>query len=172
MQLPLFAAIAAFVATGALAQTPALSGDPPCAGDIHRAFDFWIGKWDVFVPDGTKAGENIIASEENGCLLVERWKGAGGSTGQSYNFYDHAQKKWRQVWISPGTTIDYAGGLNAAGEMVLEGTIGYSGGTTAPFRGTWTKLGGGDVRQHFQQYNAETETWDDWFVGIYRKKAQ
>ncbi len=171
MKLHLIAALAAWAAAPAVAETP-LSGDPPCTDEIHRAFDFWIGTWDVFAPDGTKAGENVITAEENGCLLVERWKGAGGSTGQSYNFYDNALKKWRQVWISPGTTIDYSGGLNAGGAMVLEGTIGYSTGTTAPFRGTWTTLDGGDVRQHFQQYDAAAKTWNDWFIGIYRKKAE
>lgn len=165
-------ALAAVLASaGAASAQDGAALKPSCADDIYHAFDFWIGEWEVTSPDGTIAGYNSITRQEYGCLLVERWKGAGGSTGQSYNFYDHALKKWRQVWVSPGVTIDYAGGLNDAGEMVLEGTIGYANGVVAPFRGVWTKLGDGAVRQHFQQYNAETKTWDDWFVGIYKKKA-
>lgn len=171
MKLHHIAALAAWGAGAAFAETP-LNDASPCTDDVHRAFDFWIGTWDVFAPDGAKAGENVITAEENGCLLVERWTGAGGSTGQSYNFYDYALKKWRQVWISPGTTIDYSGGLNADGAMALEGTIAYANGTIAPFRGTWTALKDGAVRQHFQQYDAAAKIWDDWFIGIYRKKAQ
>ncbi len=143
----------------------------PCDAPAYRAFDFWIGEWEVFTPDGNKAGENIISREEYGCLLVERWTGASGSTGQSYNFYDPGKKKFRQVWVSVGATIDYAGGLNDDGEMVLKGDIDYHNGTSAPFKGTWTLQDDGSVRQYFQQYNAETKNWDDWFTGIYKKKT-
>lgn len=144
----------------------------PCTEDIYRAFDFWAGAWDVFDTAGNKAGANVITVEEYGCLLVERWTNAAGQTGQSYNFVDLASRKWRQVWVSAGATIDYAGGLNAEGAMVLEGTIGYPAGTVAPFRGTWTPLENGDVRQHFQQYDPEKKVWNDWFVGIYRRRAE
>jgi hypothetical protein len=142
----------------------------PCDEPHHAAFDFWVGAWEVFTPDGNKAGDNVITKEERGCLLVERWTAVQGGTGQSYNFHDNATGQWRQVWVSPGVTIDYAGGLDAEGRMVLEGTIGYRDGTTAPFRGTWTPLDNGDVRQHFEQYDAEAEAWTDWFEGIYRRR--
>lgn len=141
----------------------------PCDAAPYRAFDFWLGEWEVFGTDGNKAGDNIISKEENGCLLLEKWTSAGGGTGQSYNFYDPGLKKFRQVWVSTGANIDYAGGLNDAGEMVMEGEIFYRNGTSFPFRGTWTPNEDGSVRQYFQQYNPETETWDDWFTGIYKK---
>lgn len=141
---------------------------PPCTDDIYRAFDFWAGEWEVFNPQGKRAGHNSITVEENGCLLVEHWKGGGGGTGQSYNFVDQATGEWRQVWVSAGATIDYSGGLNDAGEMALEGQISYRNGKKAPFRGTWTLQDDGSVRQHFQQYDAQTQTWSDWFVGIYK----
>lgn len=143
---------------------------PGCDAEIYRAFDFWAGEWEVFNTEGKRAGRNSISIEENGCLLVERWQGAGGGTGQSYNFYDPGMEKWRQVWVARGATIDYAGGLNEDGAMVLEGEIAYRNGRTAPFKGTWVLQDDGSVRQHFQQYNAETEKWDDWFIGIYRKE--
>ena len=155
----------------AATQTPAPTPPPPpCQGEIYRAFDFWAGDWEVNDPAGTLQGSNLITVEENGCLLLEKWTSAGGGTGQSYNFYDPGLQKWRQVWVSGAATIDYAGGLNEAGEMVLEGEIAYRTGVKAPFRGTWTLQEDGSVRQYFQQYNAQTENWDDWFTGIYRKK--
>ena len=167
----LTAALAALAAA-----TPAAAQQKkPCAAPIFRQFDFWAGDWDVYSKNAegedVKAGENAITIEEGGCLLVERWTGSQGGTGQSYNFVDHASGKWRQVWVSPGTTIDYEGGLNDEGEMVLVGEIAYGNGKKAPFKGSWTLLDDGTVRQYFQQYDAEKDVWNDWFTGIYRKKA-
>jgi len=147
-------------------QTP----PPPCRYEIYRAFDFWLGEWEVFDLDDKKVGENKISARENGCLMLEEWTSASGGTGQSYNFYDPGMKKWRQIWVSGFGTIDYAGGLNDDGAMALEGEIAMRNATTAPFRGIWTLQDDGSVRQHFDQYNSETEKWDVWFVGIYRAK--
>lgn len=143
----------------------------PCDAAEYRAFDFWLGEWEVFDTQGNRAGANTISLEEYGCLLLEKWTNIQGGTGQSYNFYDPGLKKFRQVWVSRGATIDYAGGLNDDGAMFLEGEIHYHNGTNAPFRGTWTPLDDGSVKQHFQQYDDESEEWADWFVGIYKKKA-
>lgn len=143
---------------------------PPCQEEAYRAFDFWLGDWEVFTPDGKKAGENLITSHERGCLLLEEWTSAGGGTGQSYNYYNPAMREWRQVWVSGGAVIDYVGGLTDAGVMALEGTIASRAGDEFPFRGTWTPNEDGSVTQHFQQYDPETEEWKDWFTGLYRRK--
>lgn len=173
MKRSICAAVSALAGAGlastAVAQTA--SAPPPCQEEIYRAFDFWLGQWEVFTPDGQKAGDNKITAMEGGCLLLEEWTGASGGTGQSYNFYDPGMKKWRQVWVASYGTIDYAGGLNEDGAMALEGEIAYRNGTTAPFKGTWTLQEDGSVRQHFEQYDAEAEQWNDWFVGIYKKPA-
>lgn len=141
----------------------------PCDSEPYRAFDFWLGDWRVTGPRGQMAGTNSITSEENGCILVERWSGAQGSTGRSYNYFNPVSGKWRQVWVSPSALIDYEGGLNQRGEMVLEGQIDYHNGDSFPFRGVWTPNEDGSVTQQFEQYNPETDVWENWFTGIYRK---
>ena len=56
--------------------------------------------------------------------------------------------------------------------MKLEGEIAYqTGGTRAPFTGEWSLNADGSVTQHFEQYNPETDAWDDWFTGVYVRKA-
>ncbi len=161
-----------FVALGvfgsASAQT-AQGAPPPCSSEEYRAFDFWIGTWDVATPDGTHAGRNKITSEEGGCLILETWESAGGGTGQSYNFYDPGKKEWRQVWVSAGTVIDYSGGLTDSGSMKLEGTIHYHAGGEFLFSGEWTLLEDGTVRQRFEQYDPDSETWQPWFTGVYSR---
>ena len=159
----------------AAAETPvvtetAASTPPACATDAapYRDFDFWVGTWVVVTPDGAPAGTNTITRESGGCLLVETWAGASGSTGRSLNFVDPQTGLWRQVWMSQGALIDYAGGLTEDGTMQLEGMITYTGnGQSFPFRGRWTLNANATVTQEFNQYDPESETWAPWFTGIY-----
>lgn len=176
MKTGLVAAALSVLASAAAAQVTAPPpAPPPCTGGAFDDFDFWVGEWEVMGPKGKIAGTNSIRKEENGCLLVERWTSASGITGQSYNFVDLATGKWRQVWVSAGATIDYSGGLDGKGRMVLEGVIGYPPGATpasAKFRGTWTPNRDGSVKQHFEQFDAVKDQWSDWFVGTYRRKSE
>ncbi|MGD2133762.1 MAG: hypothetical protein PVI23_13290 [Maricaulaceae bacterium] len=148
---------------------------PACTTDAapFRDFDYWVGHWDVYAPNGNFAGENLISLRENGCLIIEEWTGAGGGSGTSMNFYDTGMGAWRQIWRSPGAVIDYAGGLDDDGAMFLEGTISYdAGGEPAPFRGKWTLQEDGSVLQEFWQQDTETGEWGSWFVGEYRPKPE
>lgn len=172
--IPALALLAACAAAPAQAETPAPAAAPgkPCTTPLHDDFDFWVGEWEVRAGDGSLAGENIITREEYGCLLVERWTGATGTTGQSYNFVDPSTNQWRQVWVSAGAVIDYSGGLTETGSMRLEGTITYqAGGPAIPFTGEWTPNTDGTVTQHFEQFDAATGSWSPWFTGTYVRKS-
>lgn len=148
------------------APLPAAGAAPACEAPAFRAFDFWLGEWTVTTPDGRAAGHNRIDREQAGCLLVEHWHGVDGSTGTSLNVYDPAHDQWRQLWVSPGTLIDIVGNLEE-GSMVLEGTITYlSDARTRAFRGTWTRLPDGRVRQFFEEAGEDSD-WQPWFDGIY-----
>ena len=176
------------MSNGALAQLPlppspcpsVLAQQPPppspCARDPHfRDFDFWLGEWQVTNrANGNLAGTNIITSIEGACALEERWTSSGGSTGTSINYYNPVRGQWRQIWVTGGAyAIDIVGGLNDPGAMVLEGTISYyRSGKSNRFRGTWTPNPDGSVRQHFQQADAESGEWSDWFDGLYEKAQQ
>lgn len=143
----------------------------PCEHrEEFNQFDFWLGEWDVHVANGTFAGKNKIEKTQAGCALVENWVGASGNPGMSLNFFDIASEKWVQVWSSAtGTQIDIRGGLTEDG-MLLEGQINYVGnGTSAPFRGLWTLMPDGRVRQFFEQSNDGGETWAPWFEGFYTR---
>ena len=142
----------------------------PCSSEPYRAFDFWVGTWKVHSQEGEFQGENEIRREEGTCLLVERWRGRGGGTGQSYNFYDPGDEVWRQLWVSQGAVIDYRGNLTETGAMRLEGTIRYQAdGREADFVGTWTPREDGSVLQEFKERNAETGEWQPWFTGVYTR---
>lgn len=169
---------AAFIATTALLLIPGsgLSQNAPprpCeGGGDYDAFDFWVGEWDVFTPDGKKAGTNRIEETEGGCILLESWTGAGGGTGTSINYFDPAANEWNQLWVSPnGVVIRIAGGLRE-GSMVLAGELIGPKGKSQPFRGTWTPNSDGSVRQFFEISADDGATWTAWFDGKYVRAGQ
>ncbi|GAB5456401.1 MAG: hypothetical protein Hens2KO_26300 [Henriciella sp.] len=157
--------------SSAMAQDADTEGPPPpCIQDAYKQFDFWLGTWEVTTPDGAVAGTNKITSEESGCLILETWRSATGGSGQSYNYYNPATEKWRQVWVSAGFIIDYEGGLTASGSMKLAGKITYTASSfEADFTGEWALNDDGTVTQHFEQYDAENDEWTTWFTGIYTR---
>ena len=143
----------------------------PCeAQERFREFDFWVGEWDVHSPDGTRAGHNRIEATERGCVLIENWTSATGGTGMSINYLDKATGEWVQVWNAEGgSQINIRGGVTDKG-MLLTGHIHYvANGTTAPFRGLWTLLEDGRVRQFFETSNDDGKTWVPWFEGFYTR---
>lgn len=153
----------------AQAQTPQF----PCEDDERFAqFDFWVGEWDVHVANGTFAGSNSIASDYRNCVLVEDYESATGFIGMSVNYLDHQAGEWVQIWNdASGSQINIRGGLTEEG-MLLVGTIHYIGNdSTVPFRGLWTPLPDGRVRQFFEQYDSAAEKWVTWFEGFYTRKS-
>lgn len=146
----------------------------PCKHrEKFREFDFWLGEWDVHTADGTYAGKNRIEEAQAGCVLVENWVSATGVPGMSMNYLDISTDEWVQVWSGAGgTQITIRGGLTDEG-MLLEGQIHYvANATSAPFRGLWTPLPDGRVRQFFEQSNDGGETWSPWFEAFYTRTDQ
>lgn len=143
----------------------------PCKdSENHRAFDFWVGHWDVFVGD-KRAGENEIKLILGDCVLFENWAGARGSTGKSFNFYDAAEDHWRQIWID-----DRGGVIEFTGE-VRDGAMYYTAITKKPADGsetehklTFSQNEDGSVRQLWEQSNDGGETWQTVWDGRYVKK--
>lgn len=121
----------------------------PCAFDQrYRAFDFWLGRWEVYDEAGTRIGANTIVAEERGCVLTERWEGVLGGTGRSLSYFDPGEAQWRQAWISSkGGVIHYVGGPTEAGGVALEGTRSAPGAPTTATRCVWTPGAAGTDKQ-------------------------
>jgi hypothetical protein len=150
---------------------PAIAADSAsaCQAREHRQWDFWLGDWNVYTPDGKLAGINAIASEYGGCVLHERYSTARGYSGESLNAYDAARKVWHQTWVdTDGALLLLEGGLRG-NSMVLEGqTLGQKGEVTR-HRITWTPNADGTVRQHWQSSDAKGE-WTTAFDGTYKRR--
>lgn len=166
--------------------TPAFTGEqaaeetaPPKSScesvERFNDFDFWLGEWNVYSNDDERQlqGTNSITKHHKNCLVMENWTSAQGGTGSSMNYYDAVEDQWRQLWVAGGYSIDYTGGLNESGSMVLSGKINYyQTGKSQPFRGIWTANADGSVHQRFEQQDPESREWSVWFDGLYVRKAE
>ena len=158
----------------ATADNPVTSPEPVCETmESFNDFDFWLGEWNVYSNDEARKfqGTNVITKHHQNCLIMENWTNAGGGTGRSMNYYDAVEDQWRQLWVSDGYSIDYTGGLDESGSMVLNGKINnYKTGKSQAFRGTWTPNEDGSVRQFFEQQDVDSSAWKPWFDGLYIRK--
>ena len=142
---------------------------PPAPAPEHRQFDFWIGEWDVSDASGKLIGHNNIARSDTGCWLAENWRGESGFTGSSLNAWDGQEKVWRQFWIgADGILLRIAGGLKE-GAMVMEGELPKAGGGVQQQRISWTPAPDGSVAQKWDTSDDGGKTWQESFLGIYRK---
>lgn len=149
---------------------PPAAAAPACSRPQHRAFDFWEGSWEVTGPKGKVAGQNRIERILSGCALQEHWTGTSGVRGTSFNWYEPADGKWHQLWLSEdGLVLRLAGGLRE-GAMVLEGEAPGADGKLERQRITWSVLPGGKVRQLWEA-SADGQSWRVVFDGTYARKA-
>ena len=141
--------------------------------DSHD-FDFWIGDWDVFGPQGKQVGRNTITSMfagQSGGMLHEHWHGNGGVEGRSINAYDESRGCWHQTWMdSTGGMLLLDGGMRD-GAMVLEGRApsGDDPKVIDVQRITWTH-DGDEVRQVWETSTDDGATWTVAFDGRYRRR--
>ncbi len=165
----IFTLAMAAAALGFLSPVAAQTPPPACATDVHRAFDFWIGEWNVHAAGGKLAGANSIRREIGGCVLHERYDTGRGYSGESFNIYDASRKLWHQTWVdSSGMLLLLEGGIRD-GKMVLEGETAGADGRKTRHRITWTPNADGSVRQFWESADPGGD-WTVAFDGLYTRK--
>jgi len=144
---------------------------PACASEQHRAFDFWVGRWDVYPAGSDKlVAHSLIERLYAGCAIRENWMPLTGAGGGSLSAFVPEEKAWRQTWIdSSGARVEFKGEA-APGRMVLTGwwpgVLG--GGKGATVRMTYTREPGGAVRQKGETSVDGGAHWQPSFDFLYR----
>ncbi|WP_375581052.1 hypothetical protein ABWH96_08625 [Marivirga tractuosa] len=134
-----------------------------CNSENHRAFDFWLGNWEVYNKNGDHIGTNNIYLIQNGCGIQENWTSKMGGAGTSYNFYDVKTEKWHQSWISSsGNALMMSGGFSN-GKMQMQ---------SEPLNGkidkiSWVPQEDESVLQIWEISTDDGETWKEAFWGKY-----
>ena len=159
----------AFALWSSAAEAQQAARPPACTSTEHHQFDFWIGDWEVTLPNGKFAGTNRIDPILTGCVLRESWSGARGMHGTSYNIYDASGRRWHQTWVDDGGNLLQLDGAFQDGKMVLTGEQKSDSASTLQ-RITWTP-NGKEVRQVWESSTDGGKTWSVVFDGTYRKKG-
>lgn len=144
----------------------------PCHGANWRAFDFWIGTWDVYGRNGALVGTNTIEPVLDGCALREHWRNANGQVeGFSFSLYDGLRREWVQYWV------DNSGGTLVLSGQRTDGTMDLRGERPNPATGRsqkqrvrWIPGDDGSVRQWWETSDDNGATWQTSFDGTYRRR--
>ena len=145
-------------------QATAAEKPKPCISASHRAFDFWLGEWEVTSPPRPKwKASSTITLANNGCSVHEAYVTPGGYAGRSVNFFDAAKKTWHQTWIDNQGAPLFLEGNFSEGTMVLSDAVN---------RVSWSLLPDKRVRQHWESTTDGGKTWTTAFDGYYRRLSK
>lgn len=141
-----------------------------CSSAAHRQFDFWLGDWEVFTPQGTPAGTNRVDRILDGCAVQEHWEATDGSRGTSLSSYDAVGRKWRQTYVDDTGQVLILEGDFRDGKMVLQGEKAMGRQKGALQRISWQVVPGDKVRQRWDISQDDGKTWSVLFEGLYTKR--
>ena len=84
----------------------------PCSFQPEsQQFNFWIGEWKVYNPQGQQSGTSKIEQILNECVIQENWIDFFGNKGKSFNFYNSETKQWQQTWVDDkGSVTEFING--------------------------------------------------------------
>jgi tetratricopeptide (TPR) repeat protein len=142
----------------------------PCSfAPEYKQFDFWVGEWNV-QNRGQQAGTNSVQRILDGCVLLENWTSASGSTGKSFNFYDASTGKWQQTWVDSTGNVLNLNGEYKANALRFTGETRSRTGTRTMHHLTFFNLGPDRVRQLWEQSTDDGKTWNVVWDGTYIRK--
>jgi len=149
----------------------------PCSNPVYRQFDFWIGEWEAFGPDGKKAGDSKISLILDSCIIFEEWTSASVQpglryAGKSFNTWNAATKQWQQTWVdNAGGTNEYMQGKFENNKIIYTSTpFKFNKDTMATRKMTFTNLSTNKLRQHGEISKDNGTTWATEYDLEYRRK--
>jgi hypothetical protein len=149
----------------------------PCSRPEFRQFDFWVGEWEVFSPDGKKGGDSKISIILDSCVILEEWTSAGAQqgliySGKSFNSYNSASMQWQQTWTdNTGNTTEFLRGEGENGKIVYYADkVADPKGVFFMRRLTFIKLNNDKVRQLGERSDDAGKTWTTEYDLEYRRK--
>jgi len=133
----------------------------PCMySEEAKQFDFFVGEWNAFNPQGRPVGSSVIQRIANGCGVLENWRDGFGNEGKSINFYDPGDKRWHQYWMgSNGVPLRYAG-ISTDGAIRYEAEANAASGAKTLARLTFFKVDENTVRQLAENSTNGGKTWN------------
>jgi hypothetical protein len=162
-------AAAAALAASVSGQTAGAPTSPCRSAAEYRAFDFWIGDWEVESAAGKPAGVSRIELLLDQCVVFENWTGKNGYEGKSFNLYHPATRKWEQIWVdNMGEMVRFEGEARD-GNLYYRAEV-TEDGRPALRRMTFFAQGPDRVRQLGERSVDGGKTWRVDYDLIYKRK--
>jgi ketosteroid isomerase-like protein len=151
------------------AQTPQVTS---CTSPAHRAFDFWIGDWDVLDVGSTQRTAHVIVEPIlDGCVLHEIYEDAKGLRGESFTSYDPSRGGvWQQTWVTNRGQLVIIHGSQRDRQFVFSGSVATATGEDL-VRATWAPVGDA-VRETADTSSDGGRTWQRWFDLMFQKRGR
>jgi hypothetical protein len=112
----------------------------------------------------------VIESILDGCAIAEHWTSVSGGQGESLNIYDRSTGRWYQTWTDArGQALRMSGGLSDGRMIMQTEPVAIADDGQQVQRITWSPLGDGRVRQHWEVSTDGGVTWSTAFDGMYAR---
>jgi hypothetical protein len=149
----------------------------PCSNPVYRQFDFWIGEWEAFGPNGKKAGDSKITLILDSCIILEEWTSTSVNqglryAGKSFNTWNASTKQWQQTWVdNAGGTNEYLEGKFEDNKIIyISKPFPISKDTIAIRKMTFTNVSPVKLQQHGEITKDNGATWSTEYDLEYRRK--
>lgn len=151
----------------ALAATDAGS----CAAEPQsRQLDFWLGNWTVSAPGGSSTATSKVSLALDRCLLVEKWDGGRGHSGENMFAYSPDDKTWYGMFAdNEGRVHIFTNGKVVGSVAEFQGTSRDPKGATVLNKVTVARVDGNRVEQTWQKSTDNGATWTTAFRGEYTR---
>lgn len=171
--------IALLLAAATPQTTPPPPAPPPvdCNDADHRAFDFWIGDWDVYATGTAALVAHSKIEKIVGCAISETYDQFAGKKGQKVDYHGRSISSyvpagsdgaggWLQYYVdNAGTAATLKGGWNGKAMIFLS----KAGPVTN--RMTLKPHPDGSVRQFGESSTDDGKTWQPSYDFTYKKRA-
>jgi hypothetical protein len=150
----------------------AATGKPCASQPESKALDFWLGDWQIGVANEHVNATSRVSLELGDCVVVERWNGGDGHTGENIFGYSADDKSWHGMFAdSVGHVHVFMNGRVGSDSAEFTGPSRGAHGETVLNRITIRRTGPGHVRQVWAKSSDGGKTWTTVFDGQYTRKS-
>lgn len=149
----------------------AAAGPGACAASTDsRQFDFWIGDWTIAAPGGSSSSTSKVSLSLDQCLLMEKWDGGKGHSGENMFAYSADDKNWYGMFAdNMGRAHVFTGGHVASGVAEFNGTNRGPHGEGVLDKVRVVRIAPNKVEQTWEKSTDNGATWTTVFRGEYTR---
>jgi hypothetical protein len=135
-----------------------------------RQLDFWLGDWSIAAPGGSGSSSSKVYLTLDRCLLVEKWDGGRGHSGENMFAYSADERSWRGMFAdNMGRVHVFSEGRVAAGVAEFNGTNRGPTGETVLDKVRVVRIAPNKVEQTWQKSMDNGATWMTVFRAEYTR---